>query len=222
MRNILDVHAALGAGDDHRRLRLAVEHDGEIKFARRVLRHRDHHFAHQLAVRAGLRGDQRLAEHLAGELLDFLRRFHQLHAALEAVLERALAASAGVDLRLDHEVGRLERRARRPPLLPACWRPRRGALRRQISASVLLPGTRECSLRKVLQGVKVRQDALDLNKRTDRFLRISYVARRIMRVIDFLPEIAAKASLPEICEVQIRFFSAGSIAFGRGVSLSSP
>ncbi len=109
VRDVLDVHAALGAGDDDRRLRFAVEHDGEVEFAHRVLRDRDHDLADQLARFAGLRGDQRLAQHLAGEFLDFLRRLDQLHAALEAVLERPLAATAGVNLRLDHEIGRLER-----------------------------------------------------------------------------------------------------------------
>ncbi len=109
MGDVLDVHAALGAGDDDRGLRLAVQDDGEIEFAQGGLGDADHDLAHQLALLAGLQRDERLAEHLAGDVLDFGGGLDEMDAAFEAVLERALAASTGVDLRLDDEVGGVER-----------------------------------------------------------------------------------------------------------------
>ena len=56
-----------------------------------------------LAGRAGLDRDQRRAEHLLGEGLHLVDRLGEAHAALVAgrgLLELALAAAAGVDLRL--------------------------------------------------------------------------------------------------------------------------
>ncbi len=54
----------------------------------------------------GLDGDERVAQHLLGELLGLGRRLGEANAALVAglgLLELALAASAGMDLRLDHD-----------------------------------------------------------------------------------------------------------------------
>ena len=55
--------------------------------------------------RPGLDGHQRLAQHLLGGSLDLVDRLGEPHAALVAgvgLLELALAAAAGVDLRLHH------------------------------------------------------------------------------------------------------------------------
>ena len=52
--------------------------------------------AHDPALGPGLRCDERLAEHAVGLGMQLLQRLHQLDAA-------ALAAAAGMDLRLDHE-----------------------------------------------------------------------------------------------------------------------
>ena len=59
----------------------------------------DEQFADEAALRPGLFRDEHLAEHRLGFLENFVRGLAKLHAALKAALERALAASAGVDLR---------------------------------------------------------------------------------------------------------------------------
>jgi hypothetical protein len=58
-----------------------------------------------LAVLAGLDGDQRVAEHVGCGGTDLVERARQADAALglgRQFLELAFAATAGVDLRLDH------------------------------------------------------------------------------------------------------------------------
>ena len=56
-------------------------------------------------MRAGLDRDQGLAQHLGGMLAHFVDRMGEANPALGVrpeLLELALAAAAGVDLRLDH------------------------------------------------------------------------------------------------------------------------
>jgi hypothetical protein len=55
--------------------------------------------AHDSAFRAGLVRDQFHAQHLSGEVSGFVHRLGDLYAT-------ALAAAAGVNLRLDHDAGR--------------------------------------------------------------------------------------------------------------------
>jgi hypothetical protein len=101
----LDVHAALGRGDHRDSAGLTVDQQREVEFLRDVDAVGDVEALHLLARVAGLDGDQGLAEHLLGMGADFLGALGQADAALGVgaeFLELALAAAAGVDLRLDH------------------------------------------------------------------------------------------------------------------------
>ena len=105
VRDLLDVHAALGRDDEGDAARLAVDERREVELGGDVRAFLDVEPADLLAGRAGLDRDQRPAEHLADVALDLLDRFREAHAALVAglrLLEPALAAAAGVDLRLHH------------------------------------------------------------------------------------------------------------------------
>ncbi len=97
-RDLFDLHAARRRGHEHVASVAAVEHDAEIQLARDGQRLFDQQPLHLLAFGPGLVRDQRHAEHLARQLGGFFRRLGDLHAA-------ALAAPAGVDLRLDHDSG---------------------------------------------------------------------------------------------------------------------
>ena len=103
MGHLLDVHAALGRGDDRDAACLAVDQQREVEFLRDVDAVGDVEALDLLALRAGLDGDQRLAEHLLGIGAHFLDRLGEADAALgigAKLRELALAAAAGVDLRL--------------------------------------------------------------------------------------------------------------------------
>ena len=75
-------------------LRGAVDDHADVKLLADVGALLDQQPPHLLAARAGLVGDELHAEDLARALLDFFEGLRDLHAA-------ALAAAAGVDLRLD-------------------------------------------------------------------------------------------------------------------------
>ena len=117
--DLLDVHAALGAGHQHRH----ADGRGRAPCRRRTrLRCRrlpdDEHLADLLALLAGLLGDQRVLEHhlgdgaasssLLGMNLTPPKSF-PCRARVAVALEPALAAAAGVDLGLEDD---------RPP--PSC------------------------------------------------------------------------------------------------------
>jgi hypothetical protein len=73
------------------------------------------------AGRPRLDRHQRLAQHLLGKRLHLVDRLGEAHAALVAgvrLLECALAAAAGVDLRLHHPHGAGQRLRGRPPPRP--------------------------------------------------------------------------------------------------------
>ena len=100
-RHFLDVHAAFGAGHDHRARHRPVQQHGQVIF---LLDGRG--AVHEQAVDApalgaGLAGHQHIAEHGAGLLINGLGVRAEVDAALEAVLEGAFAPSARVDLGLD-------------------------------------------------------------------------------------------------------------------------
>ena len=95
VRHLFDVHAALGRGDDRHAAGLAIDQHRQIELAGDVGALFDIEPAHQPALRTGLVGDQRHAEHGLGERVHLAERLGDLDAA-------ALAAAAGVDLRLDH------------------------------------------------------------------------------------------------------------------------
>ena len=74
----------------------AVEHDAKIKLAFDGQRLLDQQALHHSPLRSGLMSDKRHAEDLLGDLGRFGRVFCDFYAA-------ALAASAGVNLRLNHD-----------------------------------------------------------------------------------------------------------------------
>ena len=107
-RDLLDVHPAFAAGHDHGRAGGAIHQDGEIKFFLDLDRLGDEHLVDQAAFRSGLMRDQCLPDHLGRDAAGLAGRLAKMHAALEAVGETSLAASAGVDLRFDHDGIRAE------------------------------------------------------------------------------------------------------------------
>ena len=104
MRDLLDVHAALGGGDDGDPPRAAIHQHRQVIFLGDVDPVGHVNAVDLLAGFAGLHRHQRVAEHLASAGPDILDRLGNPHAALGVrpqLLELALAAPARVNLRLD-------------------------------------------------------------------------------------------------------------------------
>jgi hypothetical protein len=96
--DLLDLHAALGRGDDAHAFRLAVEHHAKVDLALEFLGHLDIDALHDLALGTGLAAvTSLLAEHALRRVVHLVIGPAQLDAA-------GLAAGAGVDLRLDGPV----------------------------------------------------------------------------------------------------------------------
>jgi hypothetical protein len=95
LRDLLDLHAASRGSHEDRLGLSAIDHNAEIQLALDGERFLDQQTTHDAAIRPGLMRNQSHAEHLRSEVSGFLDRFRNLHSA-------ALAASAGVDLRLHH------------------------------------------------------------------------------------------------------------------------
>ncbi len=103
--DFLDIHAALGRGDEADAAGAAIDQQGQIQFALDIAAVLDIDAVDLLAGGTGLVRDQRASQHLAGQFLGLGHGFGQTHAALLAgggFGEMALAAAAGMDLRLDH------------------------------------------------------------------------------------------------------------------------
>ncbi len=106
VRNLLDVHAACRTGDEGDTRGRTVDQRRQVKLALYVHAFADVDAIDGAPIRPGLGGDERAAQHLLGERLHLGARLGEAHAALLArrsLLELALAATAGVDLRLHHE-----------------------------------------------------------------------------------------------------------------------
>jgi hypothetical protein len=97
----LDVHTSRRAGDDDGSRRRPVDHDAQVQLAFDLEALLNEDAADLLPFRARLVRDQRHADHLLSELLGLGRRLRDLDAA-------PLAASAGVNLRLDDHNGAAE------------------------------------------------------------------------------------------------------------------
>ena len=95
VRHLLDVHAAFGGGDEGDAAGGAVDQRRQIQLARDGRAVLDIEPPHHAALRPGLVGDQRHAQHALGFLLHIVDGLDHLDAA-------ALAAAAGMDLRLHH------------------------------------------------------------------------------------------------------------------------
>ena len=106
-RDLLYRHAARRAGDDHEPLRFPIDEQPEVELRGDVERLLYQQPAHRPARRARLRGNQRASEQRLGHLCGLARAGDDTHPA-------ALAAPAGVNLRLDHDPAAktLRRRAR--------------------------------------------------------------------------------------------------------------
>ncbi len=94
-RDFLDLHAAGSRRHEHRLRRHAIDYDSQIKFALNRQRLFNQQALNDLAFSPGLVRDQPHAQNLVGPHPGFVQVLRDLNAA-------ALAASAGVDLRLDH------------------------------------------------------------------------------------------------------------------------
>ncbi len=108
VRHVLDVHPALGRGDEGDPAALPVDEQGEVEFLRDVDAVGDVEPVHLLAGRAGLHGDERVAEHVGGGGADLVSAAGEADAALRVgreLLELPLAAAARMDLRL-HDIKR--------------------------------------------------------------------------------------------------------------------
>ncbi len=120
-RDFLDVHAAFGARHQADALRHAIDDHADVELLADVGAFLDQQPAHLLPAGAGLVGDELHPEDLARELAHLVDRLRDLDAA-------ALAASAGVDLRLDDPHRAAERLRRGDRLVDA---ERRDAARRR-------------------------------------------------------------------------------------------
>ncbi len=103
--DLLDLHAAVAAADEGKRLRGAVGDHCEVVLVRDADRLLDPQSANQLPLCAGLRGAERMAEHAVGGVLDRPEAVDHFDAA-------AFAAPPGVDLRLDHPAATAKRTRR--------------------------------------------------------------------------------------------------------------
>ena len=92
--HLFDVDAALGGGHEGDLRGVAVEDDAEVELAVDVAALFDVETANEAAFGAGLVGDERGAEDSGRMFADLRKRASQLDAA-------SLAATAGVNLRLD-------------------------------------------------------------------------------------------------------------------------
>ena len=103
-RDGFDFNAAFSAGNNHRRSCGSVEQDSEINLARDVGGFGYEHFVNLATTRSGLVRDKDLTQHLRRDLAHFRRRLANMYPAFESIFERALAASAGVNLRLNNNI----------------------------------------------------------------------------------------------------------------------
>ena len=94
-RDLLDIHAAFGRGDEGDARGGAIDQRGQIIFAVDAGAFLDVEPMDFFAMRSGLVRDQRRAEQTLRLAFDVGDRFHHLDAA-------GFAAAAGVDLRFDH------------------------------------------------------------------------------------------------------------------------
>ncbi len=108
--DLLDIHAAFAADDQHRCRRRAVEQDGEVQFLGDLAAVFDVERLDLFAAVAGLDGLEVVAEQFAGGFLRRRSALHHLHATVHDLVvhglvgvHRALTASAGVDLRFHHD-----------------------------------------------------------------------------------------------------------------------
>ena len=89
---LLDLHAALGRGNEHHAFETTIHEASEVKLARNGTRGFDKQPVHRLARGSGLGSHQTGPQKLAGGLLQFL-------ASLDLPDASGLAAATGMNLR---------------------------------------------------------------------------------------------------------------------------
>ncbi len=104
---LLDVHAAFGAGHDHVAVLGTIQQNRQVKFlwfvgAGIVHVFGDEYLIDLFALGARLMRHQHFAQKIFGNRPHVLNRLGQSHTALFAALHLSLAATTGVNLRLDH------------------------------------------------------------------------------------------------------------------------
>ena len=109
--DLLDLDAAFLADHQHEPLARAIEDDAEVELALDLQPLLDQHALDDLPRRPGLVGDEVHAE-------DLLRGAERFVGALDDLDAAALAAAAGVDLRLDDD-GAAAEPLRPPPVASA-------------------------------------------------------------------------------------------------------
>src|SRR4030095_11988976 len=80
-RDLLDVHTACGAADDHRAGRCTIDDDAQVEFAIDLHSLFDQYPADFAPVGPGLMRDERHPKHLLGELLGFLNGLRERDAS---------------------------------------------------------------------------------------------------------------------------------------------
>ena len=94
-RHLLNIHAARSRCHEDRLALAAIHQDAQVKFLLDRQRLFDQQAMHDAPFRSGLMRDQFHAQNLVGDFARFLHRLGELHST-------ALAATAGVNLRLHH------------------------------------------------------------------------------------------------------------------------
>ena len=100
VRDLLDIHAAGGAGNEHRRADAAVDEHRTVELAvdRAPALHK--HLPHDLPLGPGLNRDKRVTEQALGDPGRIVGGLGEFHAALGGTNDLPLAATAGMDLGL--------------------------------------------------------------------------------------------------------------------------
>ena len=106
--HLLDVHAAGGARDQHRRTDTAVDEHGAVELAVDGAAALHEHLADDLPLGTGLDRHERVAEQSGGDPPGVVGRLRQFHAPLLGAPHLPLAPAAGMDLCLDGADGRAE------------------------------------------------------------------------------------------------------------------
>lgn len=100
----LNVHAALGGGDDDGGLRGTVHQDGEVELATGKLALANVDGAAQTAASTSLLGDELVANHLLSKHLGLVGGVDDTDTTLEAIVKGTLTTATGEDLSLDDHV----------------------------------------------------------------------------------------------------------------------
>ena len=149
--DLLDVHAALGAGH-HQRTRIrAVQQDGKVELALDLLGARDEQGPHHAALGPRLLRDERLAEHVARDVDGLLDGLHQFDAALESVGERALPRPPAwiCDFTTRSFCPAAKSFSAMAFASAMVWQDSPEGRRRRIVSATAWPGTRGCSRKSV-------------------------------------------------------------------------